>query len=101
MFAILQALKVFDERGQSGKEYTIFSDCQPAIQRARADQLGPGQCWARAIIEVASRLRARGNSTDIPWAPAHRGIKGNEVADGMAKEVAEGRAHEVEESVRW
>ena len=40
----------------------MFSDCQPAIQRARSDQPGPGQCWARAIIEEASRLVARGNT---------------------------------------
>ena len=44
VFAILQALRVFDKRRQSGKEYTVFSDCQPAIQRARTDQLEPGQC---------------------------------------------------------
>ena len=98
VFAILQALK-FDERGQSGKEYTIFSDCQPAIQRARSDQLGPGQCWARAIIEVASEVVARGNSIDIRWTPAHRGVRGNEVAGGMAKEAAGGQTRDVPDQV--
>ena len=101
VFAILQALRVFNERGQSGKEYTIFSDCQPAIQRARSDQLGPGQCWARAIIEVASGLVARGNSIDIRWTPAHRGVRGNEVADSMAKEAAGGQTRDVPDQIRW
>ena len=95
VFAILQALKVFDERRQSGRECMIFSDCQPAIQRARSDQPGPGQCWARAIIVVASRLVARDNTIDIRWTPAHRGIKGNEAADSMAKEAAGGQTHDV------
>ena len=101
VFAILQTLRVFDERGQAGKEYTVFSDCQPAVQRARLDQLGPGQCWARAIIEVASRLAARGNSIDICWTPAHRGVGGNDIADGMAREAAGGQSQDVPNQVRW
>ena len=101
VFAILQALRVFDERGQSGKEYTIFSDCQPAIQRARSDQPGLGQCWTCAIIEVASRPVARGNSIDIRWTPAHRGVRGNEVADSMAKEATGGQTRDVPDQIRW
>ena len=54
VYAIYQALRVFEERGQTGRKYTIFSDCQPAIRRALSDALGPGQQWARAIIEVAT-----------------------------------------------
>ena len=61
VYAIYQALRIFEERGQSGKKYMIFSDCQPAIRRALSDVLGPGQQWARAIIEVATRLVSRGN----------------------------------------
>ena len=54
VYAIYQALRVFEERGQTGRKYTVFSDCQPAIRRALSDALGPGQQWARAIIEVAT-----------------------------------------------
>ena len=33
VFAIYQALRIFEARQQSGEEYTVF-DCQPAIWRA-------------------------------------------------------------------
>ena len=90
-FAIYQALKIFEERCQPGEKYTIFSDRQPAISRALSDALGPGQQWARAIIEVASWLRESGNEVLILWVPVHAGIQGNEVAGGLAKEAAAGQ----------
>ena len=88
-------------RRQSGEKYTIFSDCQPAIRRALSDALGPGQQWARAIAEVASRLIESGNEVLILWVPAHAGIQGSEVADGMAKEAAVGQIHGVPDQIRW
>ena len=94
-FAIYQTLKIFEARGQPGERYTIFSDCQPAIRRALTDALGPGQQWARASIEVAARLIGNGNEILILWVPAHAGIQGNEVVDGMAKEAAAGQMYGV------
>ena len=88
-------------RGQSGRKYTVLSDCQPAIRRALSDALGPGQQWARAIIELATRLVGRGNEVLILWVPAHVGVEGNEVADGMAKEAAAGQIYGVPDQVRW
>ena len=76
VYAIYQALKVFEERRQAGKKYTIFSDCQPAIQRVRTDRLGPGQRWAKASIEVASRIAAVGSSVEVIWVPHTRGWRG-------------------------
>ena len=90
VYAIYQALRIFEERHQSGRKYTISSDCQPAIRRALTDALGPCQQWARAIIELATGLISRGNEVLILWVPAHLGVEGNEVADGMAKEAAAG-----------
>ena len=101
VYAIYQALRVFEERGQAGRKYTAFSGCQPAIRRALSDALRPGQQWARAIIEVATRLIDRGNEVLLLWAPAHVGVEGNEVADGMAKEAAAGRMYGVPDRVRW
>ena len=101
VFAIYQALKIFEARQQSGRKYTIFSDSQPAIRRAMTDSLGPGQQWARAIIEVASRLVASDNEVRVMWVPAHRGVEGNEIADRAAKEAAENRAHDVSDEIRW
>ena len=66
-----------------------------------AQSRGPGQCWARAVIEVASRLVASGNEVAIYWVPAHAGVTGNERADEMAKEAAESRVFDVQNEVRW
>ena len=63
--------------------------------------LGPGQQWARAIVELATRLVGRGNEVLILWAPTHVGVEGNEVAGGMAKEAAAGQIYGVPDQVRW
>ena len=65
------------------------------------DSVGPGQQWARTIIEVVSRLVANGNEARVMWVPAHRVVEGNEVADRAAKEAAENRAHGVSDRIRW
>ena len=101
VFAIYQALRVFESRGRFGRRFAVFSDCQPAIQRAGSDVLGPGQCWARAIIEVASLLVACSDEVAIYWVPAHAGVTGNEKTDEMAKEAAGSRAFDVQDEVRW
>ena len=101
VFAIYQALRVFESRNRSGRRFAVFSDCQPAIQRVGSDALGLGQCWARAIVEVASRLVASGNEVAIYWVPAHAGVTGNEKADEMAKEAARSRRFDVQDEVRW
>ena len=46
----------------TGKKYTIFSDYQLVILRPMSGTLGPGQHWARAIIEVATQLVANNRS---------------------------------------
>ena len=101
VYAIYQALSIFEERGQSGRKHTVLSDCQPAIRRALSDALGPGQQWARAVIELATRLVGRGNEVLILWVPAYVGVEVNEVADGMAKEAAAGQIYGVPDQVRW
>ena len=110
VYAIYQVLKIFEKRNQSGRKSTIFSGCQPAIRRALSDALGPGQQWARAIIETSTRLIGRGNEVLILWVPAHAGVAGNEVVDGMAgnevvdgmaKEAAAGQVYGVPDQVSW
>ena len=95
VYAIYQALRTFEERQETGKKYTVFSDCQPAIRRALSDAIGPCQQWARAIIDLATRLIGRRNEVLILWVPAHVGVGGNEVADRMVKEAAAGQIYGV------
>ena len=66
------------------------SDPQRAIRRAMTDALGPGQQWAKAIVEVGTRLAARDNEVTVLWVPANKGVTANEFVDGLVKEAAEG-----------
>lgn len=61
MYAICQAVKALEARGQSVRRYTIFPDSQAAIRRELTDALGPDQQWARAIIEVSERAMSNNN----------------------------------------
>ena len=56
----------------------------------RDDELGLGQRFAVATIEVCSRTIASDNSVTMRWVPAHSGATGNEVADRYAKSAATG-----------
>ena len=92
VLAIWQALRVLEQRKESGRSYTIFVDSASAIAKARDDTQGPGQRFGVAAIEVGSRLTAARNEVTIRWVPAHAEAKGNEVADQYAKDAATGRA---------
>ena len=90
IFAIYHALRIFQARQKSGRRYTVFSDSPSAIRRALSDALEPGQQWARAIIEAAYEIMARGNEIALFWVPAHSRVARNEVVDDLAEEAAEG-----------
>ena len=61
VFALLRAVRLLDERGESGREYTIFSDAQAAVMRIQHDRRGPAQALARAVIATVDDLYERGN----------------------------------------
>ena len=56
----------------------------------RDDDLGPGQRFAEAAIEVCNRIITNDNSVTIRWVSAHKGATGNEVANQYAKSAATG-----------
>lgn len=97
LLAIEQAIRRFIDRNQQTRNYTIFSDSQSAIERCRNDKSGPGQAIARSIINGSLRLPINRCTVSLRWAPAHKGVPGNEMADQLAKEAA-GRS---EDGVGW
>ena len=60
VYAIPQALEILDRREERGRRYTDFVDSTSAIDRVRADGIGPGRAFAVAAIERCSRIMAGG-----------------------------------------
>ena len=86
--ALVHGLVHLHSIGGTGRAYTIFTDSRAAMSRVVGDAPGPGQEMAIRAIELAQRITSQGNSITVRWAPAHRGVEGNERADLAAKEAA-------------
>ena len=86
--ALVYGLVVLHGRGQSGTDYTIFTDSTAAMTRLKGDAHGPGQEMAIRAIEIAERITRGGNTITFKWTPAHAGVEGNERADMAAKSAA-------------
>ena len=89
-YAIYQAMRTLDDRGDRGRRYT-FSNSQAAVSRIQHDRTGPGQALAILAIEAAEAITGRDNSITIRWTPSHARVEGNELADDMARRSAEER----------
>ena len=75
-FAIWQALRALEQRGESGRRYTIFVDPTSAIARVH-DARGLGQRFGVAAIGVESRLTSgRRNGGHHPLGPGSRWGRG-------------------------
>ena len=74
-----------------------------AIERIRSDNIGQGQRFAVAAIEVATRLRTGNNEITVRWVLTHHGVLGNEAADEHAKAAAESSSPSdaVPDNCRW
>jgi len=71
----------------------IFTDAQAAITRMTREEPGPGHTYALQARKAIAALREREPSVEIEirWCPAHKGIPGNEVAGGWAKQATSGQ----------
>ena len=83
--ALLIATKV---RTQTAYERVImYTDNQAAIGSTRNPDNQSGQYLLLEIARELEALHNKGTEIEVRWVPAHRGIKGNETADVMAKEA--------------
>ena len=103
VYAIYQSLSIMDQRQKNGRAYTLFVDSAAAFSRIRSDDIGPGQRFPVASVEVATRTRARDNGITVRLVPAHKEVPGNEKSDEFAKAVAEGSRPDcaVPDEYRW
>ena len=81
VYAIYRALKIIDQRGEDGHQFTISSYSASAVDRTCSDTMDPSQRLAIAIHEVGERIVGHNNTVTTRWVPAHQGVEGNEVAD--------------------
>jgi len=90
--AIARALDVAADRAKRHKlgRVRIFTDAQAALKRMTHDEPGPGQTCAQQARQAIAALRKREPAVEIEirWCPAHKGIPGNEIAVGWAKQAA-------------
>ena len=77
VYAIYRALRILNQRQESGHRYVIFVDSTSIIERIRTDAFGPGQRFDIATMEVCSRILARENKVMVRWVPAHYELAGN------------------------
>jgi len=66
---------------------------KPRLRGMMHDEPGPGQTYALQARMAIAALREREPSVEIEirWCPAHKGIPGNEVAAGWAKQAGRPR----------
>ena len=66
----------------------IFVDNQASIKRIQSTKPGPGQQNAIIINTYCEDLKQIGIKINIIWSPGHTSIKGNDIADSLAKQGA-------------
>jgi len=88
LYALLQAVKRFRQRGTTGRNFIVFADAQAALNRCRNDHAGPGKVLAKGIIQWSYVVRSQGNTLTLRWVPGHADVEGNEIADIRAKAAA-------------
>ena len=85
MAAIQCCAKEITRQGTVNQSIAIFSDSQAALKAISSRQVNSRLVWdcLEALTELGSQ-----NEVTLAWVPGHKGHKGNEKADELAKEGA-------------
>ena len=76
-----------------GTAFSVYSDCQSALDIARGDTVAHADGIATILGHVAGCCRAASTAElSLSYSPGHAGVLGNEIADVTAKAAALGIA---------
>jgi len=87
--AILKALEFIDNTQNTDKKATIYTDSRTTI-----DMLQNGKIHTNIIEDIRRqwyKMKKEGWQLALHWVKAHMGIRGNEIADTLAKNAATSR----------
>ncbi|XP_077256531.1 uncharacterized protein LOC143894261 isoform X1 [Temnothorax americanus] len=91
-FAVRAALHMMRIQSRMRKkEIVILSDCQAVVKAIHNNHLNvhKNKYITESRILIYDLERHQGKRIILVWIPAHVGIRGNEMADGLAREAAE------------
>lgn len=84
LLAIKEALK--HVQNQKARKVSIITDCRAALLSVLSAK--PRTKAASECQELIGQLESNGTQVSLHWTKAHAGLKGNEIADEMAKQAA-------------
>ena len=64
----------------------LVSDNKAGLFRLKSLNDNPGQLALLQILNYLKIIKDKGASIELVWVPGHKNIKGNELADKLAKE---------------
>lgn len=90
-FAIKSALEIMWRDRKKGMDIIILTDSQSVLQAVNNYQMNVyNNRYITEIRNIYFKLsKEMGNKIMLIWIPAHQGIRGNELADKIAKEATE------------
>ena len=83
---LVKATEALSTIAYSGASIKVFSDNKAGLFRLRNLNDNPGQLALLQVLNYSNIIRDKGASIELIWVPGHRNIKGNELADKLAKE---------------